>query len=106
MTQIETGIVLDQVAPKLGDRVTFTALAVPKKYTAEDLYVQIEATRSDGQLLWATAGRLQNSFLLGGLESLWTHLGVPATCVATLYVIAVPAKYIPLAFTTFEVAGA
>ena len=74
---------LNQVAPRLGEYVTFTwsvdhlpGWATPR--------IQVICSQDD-VVVYGEAGPAWQSFLLGGGSSDWLTNGGPAVCVATLY---------------------
>jgi hypothetical protein len=87
--------------PSLGAYVTFTTI-FPGKLDPNYVYIQVLCYQ-EGALVFATAGRYDRAFLLGGSGSPWLSTGGAASCHADLYYWA--RKYNPLASTDFSAQG-
>lgn len=84
--------------PRLGESVTFTT-SFPSKLDANFVYVQVLCYQN-GALVFATAGRYDRAFIMGGSVSPWLANGGPASCNADLYYWG--QKYNHLASTEFS----
>src|SRR5262245_41036257 len=87
--------------PSLGESVSFTT-TFPNKLDERFVYVQVLCYQN-GALVFATAGRYDREFLLGGTTSAWLSRGGAASCHADLYYWA--QKYNQLASTEFTARG-
>lgn len=79
--------------------------------------VSVEAHDGEGVLIYAEAGRVFDTFTLGGGSSQWVERGGgPADCIATLFYFKVEGtdrewnghgqqQYVPLAHVSFQAAG-
>ena len=90
--------------PKIGDWVNFTSI-FPDSLNRYSMSIQVLCYQN-GLLVFATAGRYDHSFLLGGTTSPWLTNGGPATCNADLYYWSTNGtKFNIVASTQFDVAG-
>jgi len=87
--------------PSLGESLTFTT-AFPNRLDPNFVYIQVLCYQ-DGALVFATAGRYDRAFLLGGSASPWLTNGGPASCHADLYYWG--QRYNQLAWTEFSARG-